>query len=445
MSDTLTGRPLWRQGMFMRPQHFQQLGRYVDSQIHARASVLQPAGWGLQTLTLDTSALALGKFVIQACRAIMPDGLVLTLPQGVAGANVLTVPNGTRDKLVLIGVPLSVGDGMEVAAGDSRIRFTEVTLAARDVTQSNSERQDLTIAVPNAQLFLEGDQPANFVTMPIARIADCHEGIRLDRDYIPPVLDMHASTALIGFLNELESLLKSKSRALSGESDPLRSQNYTAALIDFLMLQTCNRYLPLLDHYGRFPGTHPETFYRDLLQMAGDFSAFLAPARQPPDFAPYDHLGLMACLQPLLRMIRSALLSLETQGAIALPLQASKFGIWVSPITDRSLLDDARFILSVGADVHPEVLRSRAPSQFKVGPIEQIRELTQLQLPGIKLLPLPVVPRELPYRADAVYLQLEKSGQSWPQLRSSAAFALHVSGDYPGLRMEFWAIRDGAK
>lgn len=445
MSDTLTGRPLWRQGMFMRPQHFQQLGRYVDSQIHARASVLQPAGWGLQTLTLDTSALALGKFVIQACRAIMPDGLVLTLPQGVAGANVLTVPNGTRDKLVLIGVPLSVGDGMEVAAGDSRIRFTEVTLAARDVTQSNSERQDLTIAVPNAQLFLEGDQPANFVTMPIARIADCHEGIRLDRDYIPPVLDMHASTALIGFLNELESLLKSKSRALSGESDPLRSQNYTAALIDFLMLQTCNRYLPLLNHYGRFPGTHPETFYRDLLQMAGDFSAFLAPSRQPPDFAPYDHLGLMACLQPLLRMIRSALLSLETQGAIALPLQASKFGIWVSPITDRSLLDDARFILSVGADVHPEVLRSRAPSQFKVGPIEQIRELTQLQLPGIKLLPLPVVPRELPYRADAVYLQLEKSGQSWPQLRSSAAFALHVSGDYPGLRMEFWAIRDGAK
>jgi type VI secretion system protein ImpJ len=445
MSDALTGRPLWRQGMFMRPQHFQQLGRYIDSQLHSRASAAQPCGWGLQSLTLDTSALALNKFVVQACRAIMPDGLVLTLPQGVAGANVLTVPNGTRDKLVLIGVPLTVGDGVEVAAGDSRIRFTEVALAARDVTQSNSERQELAVAVPNAQLFLEGTQPANFVSMPIARIADCHEGIRLDREYIPPVVDLHASTALQAFLNELESLLKSKSRALSGESDPLRSQNYTAALIDFLMLQTCNRYMPLLAHYARFPGTHPETFYRDVLRMAGDFSAFLTPARQPPDFPAYNHLGLMGCLQPLLRMIRAALLSLETQGAIALPLQASKFGIWVSPIADRSLLDDARFILSVGADIHPEVLRTRAPTQFKVGPIEQIRELTQLQLPGIKLLPLPVVPRELPYRADAVYLQLEKTAQSWAPLRSSAAFALHVSGDYPGLRMEFWAIRDAAK
>jgi type VI secretion system protein ImpJ len=442
VSAGLTNRPLWRQGMFMRPQHFQQLGRYIDGQIDARTAALQPAGWGLAALTIDQSVLPLGKFALQSCRAIMPDGLVVAIPDAAAAPTVLTIPHDTRERLVLLCIPLTIGDGVEVGAGDPQLRFTQATLAARDVTLANSEREDVIVTAPNFRLMLDGDEPADCVSLPIARIADAHGGVTLDLDYIPPVLDIHASPAILSLVNEFEGLLRSRSRALAAEADPLRSQNHGAALTDFMVLQTTNRHLPLMVHYGRFPGTHPETLYRSLLLLAGDVSAFLAPERQAPDFPPYDHRQLRQTILPLLRLVRAALVSLHEQAAIALPLQSSRFGIWLSPITDRNLLEEARFILSVGADLHPEVLRTRAPNQLKLGPVEQIRDLTQLQLPGIGLVPLPVVPRELPYRREAVYLELDKTSPSWSQIKTSAAFALHISGDYPGLRIEFWAIRD---
>ncbi len=426
----------------MRPQHFQQLGRYIDGQIEARAGALQPAGWGLAALAIDQSVLPLGKIALQSCRAIMPDGLVVAIPDAAAAPAVLAIPPDTRDQLVLLCIPLAMGDGVEVGAGDPLLRFTQATVAARDVTVSNSEREDIAVLSPNVQLMLEGDQPADCVSIPIARIADAHAGVTLDPDYIPPVLDIHASPAILSLVNEFEGLLRSRSRALAAEADPQRSQNHGAALTDFMVLQTVNRHLPLMVHFGRFRGTHPETLYRALLLLAGDVSAFLAPERLPPDFPPYDHMHLRQTMLPLLRLVRAALVNLHEHAAIALPLQSSRFGIWLSPITDRSLLDDARFILSVGADLHPEALRMRAPNQLKLGPLEQIRDLTQLQLPGIRLVPLPVVPRELPYRREAVYLELDKTSPSWSQLKTSAAFALHVSGDYPGLRIEFWAIRD---
>lgn len=41
----------------------------------------------------------------------------------------------------------------------------------------------------------------------------------------------------------------------------------------------------------------------------------------------------------------------------------------------------------------------------------------------------------------AVYFELDRTGELWRGLVRSAAFAFHVSGDYPDLHLEFWAIR----
>jgi type VI secretion system protein ImpJ len=440
----LTNRPLWRQGMFMRPQHFQQFGRSVDALVEARIGSIGTGGWGLRSLTFDRNLLALGKVAIEGCIAIMPDGMPISIPDESQTPSVLDVPGDSRDRMIFLGVPIQVGDGLEVSTGDDRLRFREQMMSARDVTEANSEREEIAVVSPNVRLLLEGEPNKDLITMPIARIADAHGRVTLDPRYVPPVLDLRASEPLLAFIKEFEGLLRTRGRVIAATSDPLRSQNNTAAILEFMLLQTTNRFLPLMIHYGRQRGIHPETLYRSLLMLAGDVSVFLPPSRQPPEFPAYDHAQIADSIRPLLDLVRAALVSLDEQAAIGLPLQASRSGIWISPITDRNLLSDAQFILSVGADMHPELLRSRAPNQFKVGPIEQIRDLTQLQLPGIRLQPLPVVPRELPYRAQAVYLQLDKTSPAWEKLKDSAAFALHISGEYPGLRMEFWAIRGQA-
>ena len=86
-------------------------------------------------------------------------------------------------------------------------------------------------------------------------------------------------------------------------------------------------------------------------------------------------------------------------------------------------------------------LRSLFPQQAKVGSVEHIRDLVNLQLPGIALLPMPVAPRQIPYHAGSSYFELDRGSDHWKQLANSGGFAFHIAGQFPGLNLAFWAIR----
>ncbi|MCV5233200.1 type VI secretion system baseplate subunit TssK, partial [Escherichia coli] len=55
---------VWAEGMFLRPQHFQQQERHLDFLIQGRSLSAQPFYWGFSELTLDTQMLALGKVAL---------------------------------------------------------------------------------------------------------------------------------------------------------------------------------------------------------------------------------------------------------------------------------------------------------------------------------------------------------------------------------------------
>jgi len=139
--------------------------------------------------------------------------------------------------------------------------------------------------------------------------------------------------------------------------------------------------------------------------------------------------------------LRASLSAVLEQSAIPIPIESKKFGISVAMVADRALYSTAVFILAARADVPAEELRRRFPAQLKLGPVEKIRDLVNLQLPGVPVLPVPVAPRQIPYHAGFVYFELDQSNELWGQLKSSGGIAMHLAGEFPGLTMEFWAIR----
>jgi type VI secretion system protein ImpJ len=54
---------------------------------------------------------------------------------------------------------------------------------------------------------------------------------------------------------------------------------------------------------------------------------------------------------------------------------------------------------------------------------------------------MPVAPRQIPFHAGFVYFELDQSNELWAQLQNSGGIALHLAGEFPGLSLEFWAIR----
>ncbi len=168
---------------------------------------------------------------------------------------------------------------------------------------------------------------------------------------------------------------------------------------------------------------------------------FTDESRLPKEFTPYDHDLPEACFSPLMQVLRQALSTVLEPRALSITLQQRQYGLTVAPVQDGQIIKDAEFILAVKADMPLDDLRKQFTQQCKVASVEKIRDLISLQLPGIPLSALPVAPRQLPYHAGFVYFRLDDQSQAWQMLDNASGFAFHVAGSFPGLEMQFWAIR----
>ena len=144
----------------------------------------------------------------------------------------------------------------------------------------------------------------------------------------------------------------------------------------------------------------------------------------------------------MIASLRDAFSTVQKEAATPLPLKERRYGIRVAKIADRNMIQEAVFVLAVHADLPTDDLMKRFPAVVKIGSVERIRDLVNSQLPGIALRPLPVAPRQLPYHAGFAYFELERGSEYWGDLGTSGGIAIQVGAEFPGLELEFWAIRE---
>ncbi len=438
---------IWSEGMFLRPQHFQQHVRYVEQLLESRCSVLRPYGWGFKELKLDQKMLSMGKVSIAGASGVFPDGTPFTIPHDDDPPTPLDIPEDTHNMMVYLGLPTrryGVVQVEESSDQDVLARYTPREYEVWDTGRGAEHLAPVVVGMLRTRLLLDSDIRDDYTCMGVARIVEAKvdQSLVLDEAYIPSVLDCQAAPGLAGFIKELFGLLQHRGEALAGRVSE-SGRGGAAEIADFLMLQMVNRYEPLMDHLTRLAGLHPESLYGLALELAGELATFTRKEKRPSAFPVYRHEDLQTCFYPLVAEIRRALSMVLEQNAIPIPLEERKYGIRVGPITDRNLLDSATFVLAVSADIPVEELQQRFPAQVKIGPVEKIRDLVNVQLPGVTVRPLPVAPRQIPYHSGFVYFELDRTSEHWRQLKTSGGFALHLGGDFPGIEMEFWAIKGG--
>jgi type VI secretion system protein ImpJ len=139
--------------------------------------------------------------------------------------------------------------------------------------------------------------------------------------------------------------------------------------------------------------------------------------------------------------LRELLGKVYEPNAIQIPLSKPKFGVYAAKRPDVNLLHNAIFVLAANAQVPPDTLRSHFPQTVKIGPVEEIQQLVNSALPGITIHPLSVAPRQIPFHVGFTYFELNKQSALWNKMTTSGGFAIHIGGSFPGLELEFWAIR----
>lgn len=439
---------LWTEGLFLQPHHFQQADRYAEGLIAGLARRVAPYLWGVSELEIDEEVLKLGQFAIKGCAGLTPDGAVFRVPEAVDHPPALEVPEGTKDCVVYLSVPQRRRGALEVdmtGAERSAARFRPSEIEVTDTMGEGRKPVTLGIGKLRLQFALEVDDLADRIIIPIARIIEVKPDreVVLDKAFIPSALDVRAAPTLTAFLRELEGMLGHRVKALAGrlaESGPTKG---VAEIQDFLLLMTLNRNLPVFRNLLQIENVHPAQLYDRCLGLAGELATFMALEKQPPEMPPYQHDRLTATYVPVIRLLRQYLSTVLEQTAISIALEPRKYGISVGIIADRKLITTAGFVLAVKADIPIENVRRHFAGQAKIGPVEEIRQLVNSALPGITLRPLPVAPRQIPFHSGVVYFELDRESPYWRKMTTSGGIAVHVSGDYPGLTMELWAIRTG--
>lgn len=435
---------VWSEGMLLQPQHLQQHDRYWQSQLEARVAALTPYGYGFSALQLDEQQLALGKLALQSCRAVLPDGTPFDLPAEDDLPLPLEVPSDARNMLVVLALPLRRHGVAEIGNHDGPDNFARHRSDDYEVWDSNGLDNSALMQVGKLRLriALQSEVANAYATIGIARVVERRADNRvvLDPEYCAPCLDFRAAPPLAGFIDELVGLLHQRGDALAGRLSQPGAAG-AAEIADFLLLQLLNRAEPLFAHLAGATGTHPERLYRAMLELAGELATFTEAGKRSATYPLYRHDDLTGSFAPLITDLRRALSTVMDAQAVLIPLEERQFGIRVAVMADKNLLRAATFVLAVNAHMPAEMVRNSFPPQVKIGSVEKIRDLVNLQLPGIGLRALPVAPRQLPFYAGYTYFELDRSSEYFQQLHNSAGFAVHVAGDFPGLQMQFWAIR----
>ncbi len=442
---SIHNKVVWSEGLFLRPQHFQQQERYFERYVETRCAPLVSHAWGFTAVEIEHDLLSVGKFGLRRAAGVFPDGTPMRMPDDDPLPEPIDVGSSVRDEIVYLAIPVRRAGSVDVDRGSGSEQLARHQIReyeARDAVSASTSSAVVEVGALRSKLLRTSEVTDAYAYVPLAQIVECRSDKRvvLDDAFIPTVLDARSAGRLSTFMTELLGLLHQRAEALAGRVSA-SGRGGSAEIADFLMLQAINRYEPVLEHCAAAGVLHPEDLYRFCAAAAGELATFTSSSKRPAKLEPYRHDRLRDTFEPLIAALRSALSVVLEQSAIPIPIESKKYGMFKATPGDRSLYTSAVFILAARADVPSEDLRRRFPNQIKIGPVEKIRDLVHLQLPGVPLQAVPVAPRQIPYHAGFVYFELDQSHELWEQLKGSGGFAFHVAGEFPGLTMEFWAIR----
>jgi type VI secretion system protein ImpJ len=436
---------VWSEGLFLRPQHLQQADRYMEKLVRTRTASLRGYGWGVTELRLNRELLSLGKIAIEAARGVLEDGTPFSIPDDADQPSPFEPSENLRNTVIYLAVPAYQPGAIETDASASTEAVTRFRITEQNLVDANAgERGDAAIEVGRLRFRLlpEGAERTGFVCLGIARLIELRADrqVVLDESFIAPTVDCAATRNLTNFIGEIQGLLHHRGEALAARVSQ-SGGNGVAEIADYLLLQVVNRYEPLFSHLTSAATVHPETLFALSVQLAGDLSTYARTDKRTPQFPAYRHEDLAETFAPVMRSIRQSLSAVLEQTAVPIPLVEQKYGVHTAQVGDKTLFTSAGFVLAVKADVETERLRREFPTQIKIGPLERIKELVNVALPGIVLRPLPVAPRQIPFHVGVTYFEVDQASPYWKGMGKSAGLALHVSGEFPNLEMALWAIR----
>ncbi|QEN85231.1 type VI secretion system baseplate subunit TssK [Labrys sp. KNU-23] len=436
----------WSEGLFLRPHHLQQGDRYLEHLLEGRTGQITPYPWGFSEIEIDRDLAQQSKFGLRRAAGVLSDGTPFRFPGDCPPPPPATVPENAAGLFVWLCMPMAQPNNREVdeLESESGSRYVVQSETLIDASSALQIEEEIDIAVPRFSYEIRRTPKPGFVSMLCARIIEVNDKtIVFDERFAPPVLVVAAHAAVTGWLDRVIGWVETKLDELARfASDPRSSGGMQS--VDYFVLQMLNREIPALRHMRRSKYTHPERLYVELLRLAGELATYSTRERRANDYPAYDHDNPGATFAPVLADIQR-FLSVDISRAIRLEIVEKATNAFLATVTDRNLFRASTFVLEVAAQRSLTELQTQFPALFKVGPNTRMNEIVHAHLPGIGLIHLPTPPAQIRAITSHVYFALDRMSPLWPEFSTASGIGMHFSGDWPGLELNLWVVKEDVK
>ena len=437
---------VWSEGLFLRPHHLQQGDRYLEHLVESRTSQITPYPWGFSEVEIDRDLAQQNKFGLRRAAGILPDGTPFRFPGDCPPPPPAAVPETAAGLLVWLCMPMAQPNSREVDEPEleSGSRYVVNYETLIDTASAMQIEEEVDVAVPRFSYEIRKTPKPGFVNLLCARIIEVNDNtIVFDERFAPPVLVVAAHATVTGWLDRVIGWVETKLDELARfASDPRSGSGLQS--VDYFVLQMLNREIPALRHMRRSKYTHPERLYVELLRLAGELATYSTRERRANEYPAYDHDNPSLTFAPVLADIQR-FLSVDISRAIRLEIVEKATNAFLATVTDRNLFRASTFVLEVAAQRSLTELQTQFPALFKVGPNTRMNDIVHAHLPGIALIHLPTPPAQIRAITSHVYFALDRMSPLWPEFSTASGIGMHFSGDWPGLELNLWVVKEDVK
>lgn len=432
----------WSEGMFLRPHHFQAAERNRDETLAANIDFCSPFAYGLQYVAISADALANGCLEFGGLRARWKDGTVIAQEEShverVELADRLDPAEVGNDPVTAyLALPVLQEGQPNVAIGSTGglQRFVEFRRQADDESVGGN-RQEVGLRALNYRVLFSHEPLTGFDILPIARLVKSagEDGqYVVDPNYFPPSLSTQAWPELSSVLRAIFDSIGSRIQTLSdtiGEKKITLSSQSQGDLEKMLLLHSLNEAYGELSVVAFAAGIHPLVAYTTLCRIIGRCAIFgdgLTLNNAPK----YDHEDLATIFRWALEQIRKLIFSIKEDAyeqryfigsgrGMLVQLEPEWFGMewdWyfgVDPV-------------NIGRDECFQLLKDSI--DWKLGSADKVEEYMTMRKRGVKLRPVPQVPRALPSRGNWVYFQIRREDDAWNHVQVTQTMAMRVRSE----------------
>ena len=439
---TIPSKVLWGEGLFLRPQHFQQQDQYHEARLHHTAQTLHPYLWGVRHIKWDLDALRADKLRLLSLQARFRDGELADAPHSEPlppAVDLSALPVTLQEVTFSVALPSLAQDGGNVA---SNARFHQTQSSTPDL-YTQAAAADVTYLKKSVRLLSDQEPLGAYDSIPVIRLRRAVSGgFEPDPSFIPPSLCIDGTPRLRQSLDRLLDALQAKFNALQGHMrEPSKNviEFRSGDISAFWLLHTVSTAAASLMHYARHPQLHPERMFESMLGLVGSlmtYSKLYTLASLPA----YQHEDLGRCFGQLESIIRDLLDTVISARYFAIALHEEKPSYHLGKLDSGRIDAQTTLYLAINAAMPALELVEIVPLRVKVGAPDDVAKCVLSAMPGVQLTHAPQVPSAVPVRPDTYYFALENRGVLYEQMLKAQSISIYVPAGIRDLRLELIAV-----